>query len=177
MPGRFAAVVPPSKLPVEPNSASEPLDAASRPHFVAPLGDDLSSQMSISSGRPSWHVPLTALTATFVPSVVPVVALPTTSGPERLRIDVILIGSPGHGTVLVVVPSPDPSEDPPLLPHPTASIETTPATARIRTLTARRALTMVPPRPLRRRCPRSAPAKNSYSPHHVGSTGRVQGSG
>ena len=65
MPGRFAAVVPVSKLPVEPNSASDPLDAASRPHFVAPLGDDLSSQMSISSGRPSWQVPLTAFSATF----------------------------------------------------------------------------------------------------------------
>src|SRR6476660_5467956 len=119
MPGRFAAVVPVSKLPVEPNNASDPSEAASRPHRVAPFGDDLSSHRLTSSGRPSWQVPLTALSPTSSPSLVPWVALSTTSGPDRLRMEVSLIGSPGHGFVVVVVPPADVFESPPLLLQPT----------------------------------------------------------
>ncbi len=173
IPGRFAAVVPVSKLPLDSNSASDPLDAASRPHFVAPLGDDLSSHMSISSGRPSWQVPFTACTPTLVPSSVPADELSTASGPERLRMLVIFSGFPGHGTVVVVVPPAAFDEPPssPLLPH-AASKETSVTSTRMRTPRARGAATMFPPRSSGRPAPdRPSPRKKDYSRHHVGPDG------
>src|SRR4051794_17282657 len=146
--GRFAAVVPVSKLPEDPKRDSVPFDAASRPHLVAPFGDDLSSQMSIWSGRPSWHVPFTASTATLVPSSVPAAELSTESGPDKLRIDISFSGLPEHGTVGVVLPPAAFDDDPrssPLLPQ-AASSDASVTSTRMRTPRARGAMTMVPPR-------------------------------
>src|SRR3954469_8357800 len=172
--GRVAAGGAGAEVPEDPKRDSVPFDAASRPHLVAPFGDDLSSQMSIWSGRPSWHVPFTASTATLVPSSVPAAELSTESGPDRLRIDISFSGLPEHGTVVVVLPPAAFDDDPlssPLLPQ-AASSDASVTSTRMRTPRARGAMTMVPPpSPEEAPPPGRALRKKDYSRHHGGPDG------
>ena len=81
---------------------------------------------------------------------------------------VTLIGSPGHGTVVVVLPPAELFESPPLLPHETASIETTATATSMRTPRFAAQSTwspLDPPRGGDDAAP--APGKLSCSRHHV----------
>ena len=95
MAGSFDTVTPSSKLPMDPRIASDPSDAALRPHATLAFASALSSQISTCNGRPSEHVRFTAWTAASTPVRSRSPALP--SGDVDAAIDVNLIGAPGHG--------------------------------------------------------------------------------
>src|SRR5262245_58115814 len=107
-PGRLAALVPPSKVPLEPKSAIEPSSCAWRPHFVASFGSDLSSHWTMSIGRPSAHSLLTARSAAFKPFCASVVTLGNARAPLRVPIDVNLSGAPVHAEFVAVAAAPPP---------------------------------------------------------------------
>src|SRR5262249_16802434 len=102
MAGSFDAVTPSSKLPTDPRIASDPSDAAFRPHAPLAFPSALSSEMFTCNGRPSVQLRFTPSTAALVASENADVAFP--SGVVSGTISVTLIGVPGHGFDGAVVP-------------------------------------------------------------------------
>src|SRR5262249_12546138 len=68
MAGSLEAVTPSSKLPTDPRIASDPSDAALRPHATLAFTSALSSQIVTWSGRPSVQLRFTPSMAALVAS-------------------------------------------------------------------------------------------------------------